>query len=272
MRRHQPAYALPLTLLLAGILAAAFSLYVARLEGMTSTQRLALKRRQAFYAADAVVRAAVEVVSPELSRLPPPDDATSNNPALLAAFNAAQVQEVQNTLHARRPDYTPPGFVVHSSAFGDLGKRKVAELQSGPFKGMSALQQPFSIGVEVSHVGEGGSVAAMKSKVVRGTISMFQFFTFIDGYAYIYTGSGTRYAGRTHANGDICIGSGSTFFVERVTTAGGFYVSRSKGCRKEKRFHESERGAAVATRPLVDGLSQLNCNIGAASPANCVGL
>ena len=272
MRRRHRAYALPLTLMLAGILAAAFTLYVARLEGMTSTQRLALKRRQAFYAADAVARAAVEVASPELSRLPPPDDATAANPALLAVFEQKQIDAVQAVLDARKADFTPAGYLVHSSAVGDLGERKVAELKSGPFKGMIAQQQPFSIAVEVSHTGDGGSVASMKSQVVRGTISMFQFFTFIDGYAYLYTGSGTRYAGRTHANGNICIGSGNDFYVERATASGGFYVSRSKGCRKEKRYHESERGAVVATRPLVDGLAQLACTIGDTSPASCVGL
>lgn len=265
-------YALPLVILLTGILAAAFTLYAARLEGMTETQRLALKRRQAFYAADAVARAAVEVASTELLRLPQPGPEVEADEAALDAFLRGQAAQVQSALDARRADYTPDDYVVHSSVISDLGNRSVAELTTGPFKGMVALQQPFAIGVEVSHDNAGGAVAAMKSQVVRGTISMFQFFTFIDGYAYLYTGSGTKYAGRTHANGDICIGSGNGFYVEKVTASGGFYVSRSRGCRKEKRYHESERSAIVATRPLVDGLSQLACNIGDTTPARCNGL
>jgi len=57
MRHHPRGYALASVFILAGILAASFLVFMTRLQSATSTTTLAIKRRQAFYVADAVARA-----------------------------------------------------------------------------------------------------------------------------------------------------------------------------------------------------------------------
>lgn len=263
-RRSLPGYALPLVLLLAGVLAAAFLVYMNRLESSAAVTGSMLKRRQAFYVADGAARAATEIASATLLEMPPPSPAVEADPVALDAFLTAQMGAVQTELDARRPSLEPDGFQIRRLAMTSLGNRSVGPLQTGPFRGMVAQIQPMQLEVEAGHtVLDTGAIAAMSSSVIRGTLSMFQFYAFIDGYAYLYTGTGARFAGRIHANGDVCMGSGSGIYAENITTAGNFFVARSSGCRDEVDYHESERSAYIATRRLTGGLAELTgpaCN------------
>ena len=233
MRRHRRGYALATVLVLGAVLAAAFLVFMTRLQSASSTTTLAIKRRQAFYVADAVVRAAVDIASTTLSAMPVPG-VDVDTPAEEEAFFAAQVAQLQTVLDSRRADLAPAGYTIHSLEVSELEARRREQLDSGPFRGMLAQVQPFTIAVEVSHDGNNAAVATMRSRVQRGALSMFQFWTFVDGYAYIYTGAGGKMAGRLHANGNVCMGGGSGgLYAEMVTSAAGFYVNRSSGCRRE---------------------------------------
>ncbi len=280
MRRR--GYALPLCLILATILSAAFLTFITRLEGATTTTTLAVKRRQAFYAADAVVRAAVDIASAKLTAMPSPG-AELTTDAEIEAFFAAQAAVVQADLDTAKTTIAPPGFVIHTLEISELKKRELDQLDTGPFRGMLAQVQPFTIAAEVSHTATGtGAVASMRSTVQRGTLSMFQFWTFVDGYAYIYTGGGGKMAGRVHANGNICMGGGGNgLFAETVTSSEYFYTNRSSGCRREFDYHESSTLPVIATRPLTGGIDEVQAcpNIGSTGTStvngvtyNCTGL
>jgi len=254
--RSRRAYALPLTLMLSGILAGAFVVYITRLKSAASTTTLTVARRQVFYVADAVARAAVEVASAKLNTLPPVDLTASA--ADQAAFYVNQTATLQAELTTNQANFTPVGYEIHNLAISGLGSREQQTLRSGPFRGMNAQVQPFTIAVEVSRAGGGAdAVASMQSSIDRATLSMFQFFAFIDGYAFIFNGPGAKYAGRMHANGNMCIGAGQTTYMERLTSAGGIYAfgsgAKGSGCRNEK----SGGGGAVyvAKAPLTNGAS-----------------
>jgi hypothetical protein len=263
MRTHPRGYALASVFILAGILAASFLVFMTRLQSATSTTTLAIKRRQAFYVADAVARAAVDIASTALSAMPPPG-ADVDTPAEEEAFFAAQIADLQAVLDARRAGLAPAGYTIHSLGVSGLERRRREQLDSGPFRGMLAQVQPFTIAVEVSHTDGEKAVASMRSRVQRGTLSMFQFWTFVDGYAYIYTGAGGKMAGRLHANGNVCMGGGGGgLYAEMVTSAAGFYVNRSSGCRREFTYHEAHTLPVIATRPLTGGIDEvLACNLG----------
>lgn len=257
------AYALPVVLILAGILAAAFLVFMTRLQAAQSTATMAVKRRQVFYVADAVARAATDIAGGMLSSMPAPG-ADVDTPAEFATFFGAQAALVQATFDTRRATLAPPGYTVDTLVFSGLQARQLDTLDSGPFRGMIAQIQPFTISVEVSQHGVNVTVATMRSSVQRGTLSMFQFWNFIDGYAYIYTGSGGKMAGRLHANGNVCMGGGGGgLYAETVTSAGSFYVNRSSGCRGEFNYHEAHTLPVIATRPLTGGIDEVNaCNLG----------
>jgi hypothetical protein len=249
--RSRRAYALPLCLMLSGILAGAFVVYITRLKSATSTTTLTVARRQVFYVADAVARAAVEVASAKLSTLAPVDLTASA--ADQAAFYVSQTATLQAELTANRPKLTPAGYEIHNLAISGLGSRDQQTLRTGPFRGMNAQVQPFTIAVEVSKAGGADAVATMQSSIERATLSMFQFFAFIDGYAFIFNGPGAKYAGRMHANGNMCIGAGSTTYMERLTSAGGVYSLLGSGCRNEK--SGGGQPVYVAKAPLTNGAS-----------------
>ncbi len=260
--RHHRGYALATVLVLGAVLAAAFLVFMTRLQSASSTTTLAIKRRQAFYVADAVVRAAVDIASTTLSAMPSPG-VDVDTPAEEEAFFAAQAAQLQAVLDSRRADLAPAGYTIHSLELSELEARRREQLDSGPFRGMLAQVQPFTIAVEVSHDGENAAVATMRSRVQRGALSMFQFWTFVDGYAYIYTGAGGKMAGRLHANGNVCMGGGGGgLYAEMVTSAAGFYVNRSSGCRREFSYHEAHTLPVIATRPLTGGIDEVAaCNL-----------
>lgn len=263
MRTHSRGYALVTVLVLGVILAAAFMVFMTRLQSASSTTTLTIKRRQAFYVADAVIRAAVDVASTSLNAMPSPG-VDVDTPAEEEAFFAAQLAQLQTVLDGRRAGLAPAGYLIHRLEVSDLEARRREQLDSGPFRGMLAQVQPFTIAVEVSHIGDNAAVASMRSRVQRGALSMFQFWTFVDGYAYIYTGSGGKMAGRLHANGNICMGGGGGgLYAEMVTSAAGFYVNRSSGCRQEFSYHEAHTLPVIATRPLTGGIDEVAaCNLG----------
>lgn len=275
-------YALPLALLLAGVLAAAFVVFLTRLGAATTSTTMALKRRQAFYVADAVSRAATDIAGGMLSAMPAPGPEIDTD-AEVAAFFGAQAVQVQAVLDARRAGLAPPGYTINALVIDGLGRREVDTLSSGPFRGMRGKIQPFTIAVEVSHSDGLSAVSTMRSSIQRGTISMFQFWAFIDGYTYIYTGTGGKMAGRLHANGNVCMGGGGPgLYAEQVTSAGSFYVNRSSGCRREFAYHEAHTFPVVATRPLSGGIDEAaTCNLADTGPKtsvttgttyNCAGL
>lgn len=251
-------YSLPLVLVLVALLSAGLVVLLTTvLTSSTTTMRL-FKRTQATYAITGVARAGAVAAGDALLLRPPLPDPLPSNPTARAAAVAAhlntQRDEVNTELAALVPSLTPPGFVVDELRIDQLRERTSGQIQEGAFRGMNALIQPFDVRVSGHHQEmSSGAYIRVDATVERLFIPMFQFFAFIDGYAFVFNGPGAKYAGRVHSNGNMCLGSGQPSFFEKITSGGLIYKLRGSGCRQERSGGIGSATVFVSRAPLADG-------------------
>jgi hypothetical protein len=258
MLMRQRAYSLPLVLVIVALLSAGLTVLLTTvLTSSTTTMRL-FRRTQAGYAITGVARAgAVAAGDALLLRAPLPDPLPTDPAAravAVAAHLAAQRDEVNGELTALVPELTPAGFVVDELRIDALRERSNGQIQEGAFRGMNALIQPFDVTVRGHHQEMGsGAYIRVDASVERLFIPMFQFFAFIDGYAFVFNGPGAKYAGRIHSNGNMCLGSGQNSFFEKITSGGKIYKLRGSGCRGELSGGIGSRTIFVSRSRLTEG-------------------
>lgn len=239
---HARGYVLVVVLMLVAAMAGAITLVIQRQRAAAHVAGDVLASRRVFHATDGLARAALELSNVFLRDRP---GATST--------------DLQTFLNAQQAALTPPGFTLELFDVSEVGPGRLAPVPNGPYKNMNAFQQVVGINVRLRE-DRSGAAAEISSQVILGSVSMFQFFAFIDGYAYLHSGSGAAYAGRIHANGNLCFGN---VFAEQVTSAGSFYVSGSHGCNGERTnaghtWNATVNGARIARAPLVNGLADLS--------------
>lgn len=257
------AYSLPLVLVIVALLAASLTvLLTTMLTSSTTTMRL-FKRTQAGYAMRGVARAGAAAAGDALLLRPAQPEPLPTEPsaraAAIAAHLATQRDEVNAELAALVPSLTPADFIIDTLRIDNLRERTSGQVQEGPFRGMNALIQPFDVAVTGHHARmESGAYIQVDASVERLFIPMFQFFAFIDGYAFVFNGPGAKYAGRIHSNGNMCLGSGAPSFFERITSGGRIYKLRGSGCRGEISGGIGAQTVFVSRSPLVDGAATYN--------------
>lgn len=107
--------------------------------------------------------------------------------------------------------------------------RGVSGLPNGPFRGVPARQDEVLLSVEQQ---KGEHRCRVQQTLVFGKLSMFQFFVFSDSaYTDWQPGPKSAVRGRVHANGDVCLGGHSGFYLEFITAAGDINPMRSDRCR-----------------------------------------
>jgi len=253
-------YALPMVLVLVAVLAAGLSVLLVSLQTSSTSSTRLFRRTQAQYAISGVARAAAIAAGDSLMLKPPlpeplPNDATARA-AAIAAHLATQRDEVNVELAALAPDITPAGFVIDDIRVAELKERRTGQVQEGSFRGMNAFIQPFDVVARGHHDSlRDGSFIRVDTSVERLFIPMFQFFAFIDGYAFIFNGPGAKYAGRIHSNGNMCLGSGQNTFLEKVTSGGSIYKLRGSGCRTEASGGIGSQTIFVSRAPLAQGVA-----------------
>ena len=230
-------YALPLVFALVLILSLILTTVLFTTVGSVAVGESMLHRRQAFHAADGVSLAAMDLASQKLRTLPSQPDLPLNDPGYplaLATMLEDQATATSAFVNSNKSFFTPPGYAVEDVAVTGLGAAVQQLLDSGAFAGMLAQVQPLQLAVAVRRDHDRTpATVVLRSSIERATISMFQFFAFIDGYAFVFNGPGAKFFGRVHANGDMCIGSGSDSFLETITSGGKIYRLRGSGCRNE---------------------------------------
>lgn len=250
--RYIRGFAIPVVLAITAILSAGMAAYLISMKASVDVSGASLQRRKAFYVADGVARGGIELVSEALRDMPPFPPVGED----LDEFLAQQQQELQDVLDAKREELQPARYEITRLEISGLTERNGLDLvPTGPFEGMLGDTRALTIAAEVRHEDlSHGAVASVRTSIVRSTVSMFQMFGFIDGYAYLVNGPGAKFAGRIHANGNLCAGAAGQLYAERLTTAGDFFLQGGPGCRAEHNGISSWRNLHVATLPLPAGL------------------
>ena len=239
LRTSPRGYALPLVLVMVALLATALGLYLKTADGVQRTSTRLFRRQQAQVALTGTTRATAVAAGQFLFGQPAQPDPMPSDPAAAAAALSAHFNQIRVDANAHlatlQPGLTPSGMVLEKLEVDAVDSRRNGVVQDGPFRGMNAVIQPFTLSITGRHLQmRDGSYVNMGAAAERVFIPMFQFFAFIDGYAFVFNGPGAKFSGRVHSNGNMCIGSGSDTFMETITSAGKIYRLGGSGCRREK--------------------------------------
>jgi hypothetical protein len=252
------AYSLPLVIVMVALLSAGLTVLLTSLQTSSTTTMRLFRRTQAQYAITGVARAGAVAAGDLLIVKPPLPDTLPLDPSAAAAaiesHLSRQRDELNTELAPLLPALTPAGFVLDELRVDRIRPRVSGQVQEGAFRGMSALIQPYDLVVRGHQTDlREGAFVRVDVTVERLFIPMFQFFAFIDGYAFIFNGPGAKYAGRIHSNGNMCIGSGDDSFFEKLTSGGFIYKLRGSGCRGELSGGIGTRSVFVSRTPLANG-------------------
>lgn len=243
-------YVLLLVLMLAMLLSVAALVLLDEMRNAAQVTGEAIQRKRVFYAADGMTKAAVHLANDYLAQNPNPGPGD-----LQAWFDSTADGGVAPIETITPGSYDRVEFTIETDTDGGPVR---ADIPNGPFAGMTAEQRPIDLTVKLRNP-INGAASLHRTNVVTAEVSMFQFFAFIDGYAYLYTGTGARFAGRIHANGNIC--AGDDIYVEKLTMSGSMYLAGSRsmdGCRNESEQHSEGDDVFVATAPLTGGVADLS--------------
>lgn len=252
--KKQRGYMLIVVMMLALVMAGSLSVFMARTRDNAHVSADVVASRRVFHAADGVSRAALELANQYLRQ-----------------NSLATPAQLQAHLTSEAATVTPPGYTLEPITPSgppieviELGAAQLAPLPNGPYRNMNARQQNVGIRVRLRE-NRSGVASEVSNQVILGTVSMFQFFAFIDGYAYVFSGTGVKYAGRIHANGNICFGS---VYAEQITTADGFYLAGSSGCRGEHNNNQVRASRSfIASGPLPNGANDILSGLSASATA-----
>ncbi len=202
--------ALLMALVVSLVASAIAASYLFRVEKSSQAMSDIVERRRTFYAIDGIGRIVIRKVQNYLLE--------NTNPT---------TEELQE--YVTFPDID--GYDLEQYDIASDGDAFVGLVPNGPFEGMYALMKPIALDIVARESG-GEHSADVHLKVMLGHVSMFQFFVFGAGYTDIFPGpSMTVNPGRVHSNGDLCIGSNSTFKIETVTASGRILAS-DRRCRR----------------------------------------
>ena len=209
-------YALVLVIMLVLLLGGALSSLTYRMSQAAATTGEVVKRKQTFYATDGMSRAIYDVADQYL-RLNP---------------NATQADVQAYFTPAVLDSITPTGYT--RAAFNiSLGAKADAPLPNGPFAGVSARQYPISLDIKLRHSAS-LAASAQRTSVVLGQVSAFQFFIFGEGYVDLFPWPAMTIGGRTHINGDFCVGGKVEFAMETITASGRvIHIADDNRCRRK---------------------------------------
>ncbi|HEY1099787.1 MAG TPA: hypothetical protein VGF99_12710, partial [Myxococcota bacterium] len=237
MTQHR-AYALPLVLGLLLLLSTTLGAAMLAVNASQFVSESGVHRQQAFHNAEGVAIAVAELASAKLRTLPTSPPVPPTHPDFAAELQRMLEEHAEATnlfVEANAGTYETAGYTVEVAEVSSLGPAELRVFTSGAFQGLQAQVQSLGINVTVrrEHDRTPGRQAVI-AQIDRATLSMFQFFAFIDGYAFIFNGPGAKYAGRMHSNGNMCIGAGADTYMERITSGGSIHRLGGSGCRNEK--------------------------------------
>jgi hypothetical protein len=249
-RRQRPrqlrGYVLLLVLMLAMLLSVATAVLLDEMRNAGKVTGESIQRKKVFYAADGMTKAAVHLANQYLAENPAP--AADDLQNWFEDDSDGGVPPVD--------DITPTGFDRELFTISTTTTASVEDIPNGPFAGMTAEQRPMSVTVKLRNPNN-GTASVHRSSVVTAQVSAFQFFGFVDGYAYLVNGPGAKFAGRVHTNGNACAGANDPLYLEHLTSAGQFGLQGATGiCRGEHSGDTGWRDLNMPSAPLPNGAAQ----------------
>jgi hypothetical protein len=214
-------YSLPFVIMILLLLSVTLaSLLFVLNAGARSTESM-LGRRKLFYACDGLSRIAAVSAQNYFATTATPDSTGLRDFICTEGGNCTGCTADGCTGGLGTFSSQTPGFSVNSFNIANLGNRRIAPLDSGPFEGMIAMQDSVDLRLGAQKNGAGWK-CDVTQELSLGKIAMFQFFVFSDlPYTDWSPGPPMSGTGRVHANGDICFwGGDGPLYVERVTASG----------------------------------------------------
>lgn len=215
--KSQQGFVLVIAVVVAALVSASALALFHRVNAEIETTSEMIARRKAFYAAEgagaALMQKVKEYMNTNMDSINAGDDLTANTIANLATESL--------TL-----DTLIPGFKVEQLQVQAAADAFTGPVASGPFRGMNANQLAVKMDL-TARSKTSNAVSRISVSSTVGTIGLFNFFVFSDGYLDAIDTAPMVVKGRVHTNGDFC-GSG-TLQIEKLTAAGKVFAE-SNNC------------------------------------------
>lgn len=255
-------YSLPFVIMILLLLSVTLaSLLFVLNAGARSTESM-LGRRKLFYACDGLSRIAAVSAQNYFATTATPDSTGLRDFICTEGGNCTGCTADGCTGGLTTFSSQTPGFSVNSFNIANLGNRRIAPLDSGPFQGMIAMQDGVDLRLGAQKNGTGWK-CDVTQELSLGKIAMFQFFIFSDQEYTDWTpGPKMAGTGRVHTNGDVCFyGDDGPLYVERVTSSGKIYPGPTTGCRSSEGTN-----ARTAARVAIVDVPTFDTNTGNTDP------
>lgn len=213
--KNTRAFSMPMVITVLGILSAGLGVLLVAINTSSSNAASMIGRRQTFYACDGIARGVISLSHNYLS-----GTASPNSAGLRTAVCTLSGPDDCST--GILPNLTPPGFTIESFTTTLIGARQPGTVPSGPFTGMTASLDNFSVAI-TARKNSTGDRCNISQVVSSADISLFQFFAWADGFLDIYPAPPMVVTGRTHVNGDFCAAEQSSLALDRLTASGNIF-------------------------------------------------
>jgi hypothetical protein len=213
-------YALPFVIMILLLLSVTLaSLLFVLNAGARSTESM-LGRRKLFYACDGLSRIAAVSAANYFATTTSPDTEELRDFICAEGGNCTGCTADGCTGGLTLFSSQTPGFSVNSFNIANLGNRRIAPLDSGPFQGMIAMQDSVDLRLGARKVGAGWK-CDVTQELSLGKIGLFQFAVFSGIKIDIFQPATIDIRGPVHINGDFCAGGGGfALTIERLTVSG----------------------------------------------------
>ncbi len=249
------AYVLPLVLVMTSVLAVAAATLYMSLSSSAAISRRFVQRKAAFHATDGMMRAVLKTAN-DFLRTSAIIDPAASTAALQGHFTSSVLAPL-----------TPPAHEVEKFVIATEGLQ-TGVVPNGAFAGMNARLFPVTATVKLRRRDGDAAAAEVSTSVVLAQIAAFQFFLFGEGYVDWFPGPTSSVKGRSHVNGDLCLGGLDNFALERVTSSGAiFHINDDPGCRHVESSRNNLKIAVAGSCPDFPTTAEL----GAIGPTATVG-
>ena len=292
-------FSLPMVLILTGVLVAATGAFLVEILGSSRAGYMILKRKQAFYIADGVSRVVGQLTQNHLNQMNPSEreallansgsfEQTILDLVCVAGNGSLQANACCHNTNLQDENGCCPNNMLQNftPAMHDVQCLKVTaptlsaagNIPGGPFQGMQSDLVSLNIDLQVvRHITgtlplQAGNISASSNtqqRILIGDVSPFQFSAWTYGDASLYYGPDVLLEGRTHINGDFCVGgegigqANGTFsplfdqgpYLQQATVAGNVYLIGATECVSPAVFNSK---LAIATTSNFTNFKELS--------------
>ena len=213
-------YSLPFVIMILLLLSVTLASLLFVLNAGTRSTESMVGRRKLFYACDGLSRITAASAQNYFATTANPTSTDLRD--FICAEGGTCTDCTDEGCKGGLPSFTTqtPGFTVNAFSIANLGNRRIAPLDSGPFQGMMAMQDTVDLRVGAQKDGTGWK-CDVTQELSLGKLGLFQFAVFSGIPIELFSPPTMDIRGPVHINGDFCAGGGGfSLTIEKLTVSG----------------------------------------------------